>query len=85
LRLGLRPLLELLVEATRGVRVGDPTDDATEMGPLISAGHRAAVGSFVEGSPFRGDAPTAASGSVHARRGGTTTGAREEVFGPVAA
>ena len=29
--------LELLVESTRGVKVGDPADDATEMGPLISA------------------------------------------------
>ena len=31
---------ELLVEATRGVKVGDPEDDRTEMGPLISAAHR---------------------------------------------
>src|SRR5438128_8100577 len=31
--------LELLVEATRGVRVGDPADEPTEMGPLISAAH----------------------------------------------
>ena len=29
--------VELLVEATAGVRVGDPGDEATEMGPLISA------------------------------------------------
>src|SRR5204862_6460043 len=50
--------LELLVEATRGVRVGDPADDSTEMGPLISAEHRATVGSFIEGEPvFRGDVP----------------------------
>ena len=50
--------LELLVAATRGVRVGDPAHDATEMGPLISADHRATVASFVEGEPlFRGAAP----------------------------
>ncbi|HEX3780403.1 MAG TPA: aldehyde dehydrogenase family protein, partial [Pseudonocardiaceae bacterium] len=49
---------ELLVDATRGVRVGDPEDDATEMGPLISAAHRETVSSFVEGEPlFRGDVP----------------------------
>ena len=81
--------LELLVEATRGVKVGDPTDDATEMGPLISAEHRATVGSFVEGEPlFRGDAPggpgfwfpcTLVEASNDDRV------AREEVFGPVAA
>ena len=29
--------VELLVDATRGVRVGDPAEEATEMGPLISA------------------------------------------------
>jgi betaine-aldehyde dehydrogenase len=50
--------LELLVGATRGVRVGDPADEATEMGPLISAAHRKTVSSFVDGEPlFRGEAP----------------------------
>src|SRR5206468_5811961 len=49
---------ELLVEATRNVKVGDPQDEATEMGPLISAQHRETVASFVDGDPlFRGDAP----------------------------
>src|SRR6185503_4469303 len=49
---------ELLVTATRGLKVGDPEDDSTEMGPLISAQHRETVASFVEGEPlFRGDAP----------------------------
>src|SRR5712691_4312623 len=40
--------LELLVDATRGVRVGDPEADGTEMGPLISAEQREKVASFVE-------------------------------------
>jgi len=81
--------LELLVDATRGVKVGDPTDDATEMGPLISAEHRTTVSSFVEGEPlFRGDVPggpgfwfpcTLVEASNDDRV------AREEVFGPVAA
>src|SRR5438094_5186324 len=49
---------QLLVDATRGVKVGDPTDEATEMGPLISATHRDTVASFVDGDPlFRGDVP----------------------------
>src|SRR5262249_43767828 len=49
---------ELLVDATRKLRVGDPEDGATEMGPLISASHRETVASFVESEPlFRGDAP----------------------------
>src|SRR4051812_8216042 len=80
---------ELLIEATRGVRVGDPADDDTEMGPLISAEHRDTVASFVVGEPlFRGDAPDGKgfwypATLVEARPGDRI--AREEVFGPVAA
>ena len=80
---------ELLVEATRGVKVGDPEDDATEMGPLVSASHRETVASFVDGEPlFRGDAPDGRgfwypATLVEARPGDRI--AREEVFGPVAA
>src|SRR5215467_3377634 len=32
--------MELLEPAVKGVKVGDPVSDRTEMGPLISAGHR---------------------------------------------
>jgi betaine-aldehyde dehydrogenase len=80
---------ELLVSATRGMKVGDPEDEATEMGPLISAAHRETVASFVEGEPlFRGETPggpgfwypaTLVEASNDERI------AREEVFGPVAA
>jgi len=81
--------LELFVESTRGVRVGDPEDDATEMGPLISAAHRETVSSFVEGEPlFRGETPDGPGfwfpcTIVEARNDDRI--AREEVFGPVAA
>jgi acyl-CoA reductase-like NAD-dependent aldehyde dehydrogenase len=81
--------LDLLVEATRNVKVGDPQDDATEMGPLISAEHREKVAGYVDGRVvFRGDAPdppgfwfpcTLVEASNDDRV------AREEVFGPVAA
>jgi acyl-CoA reductase-like NAD-dependent aldehyde dehydrogenase len=80
---------ELLVDATRQVRVGDPEADATEMGPLISARQRETVASFVEGEPFfRGEAPDGRGfwfpcTIVEARPGDRV--AREEVFGPVAA
>jgi acyl-CoA reductase-like NAD-dependent aldehyde dehydrogenase len=80
---------ELLVEATRGVRVGDPEDDATEMGPLISAAHRETVASFVDGEPlYRGDVPGGKGfwypcTVVEARPGDRI--AHDEVFGPVAA
>jgi acyl-CoA reductase-like NAD-dependent aldehyde dehydrogenase len=80
---------ELLVEATRGVKVGDPEDDATEMGPLVSAAHRETVASFVDGEPlFRGDTPAGKgfwypATLVEAQPEDRI--AREEVFGPVAA
>src|SRR5205085_2847949 len=50
--------LERLVEATRGVRVGNPEEDATEMGPLISAEQRERVSSYVDGNVvYRGNTP----------------------------
>ena len=52
--------LSRLEPAVAGVVVGDPTQDATEMGPLISAAHKEQVASFVPaGAPvaFRGRAP----------------------------
>jgi acyl-CoA reductase-like NAD-dependent aldehyde dehydrogenase len=79
----------LLVEATRNLRVGDPADEATEMGPLISAAHREAVASFVEGEPlFRGDAPDGPGywyPATLVEASNDDRIAREEVFGPVAA
>jgi len=80
---------ELLVEATRDLKVGDPEDDATEMGPLVSAAQRDTVASFVESEPlFRGDAPEGKgfwypATLVEARPEDRI--ARDEVFGPVAA
>ncbi|HEY8647660.1 MAG TPA: aldehyde dehydrogenase family protein [Gaiellaceae bacterium] len=80
---------ELLITATKGVKVGDPADESTEMGPLISKQHRETVASFVDGDTlFTGDAPdgkgfwfpcTLVEASNDDRI------AREEVFGPVAA
>jgi acyl-CoA reductase-like NAD-dependent aldehyde dehydrogenase len=80
---------ELLIEATRALKVGDPADESTEMGPLISAAHRETVASFVETEPlFRGETPEGKgfwypATLVEARPDDRI--AREEVFGPVAA
>jgi betaine-aldehyde dehydrogenase len=37
----------LLVEKTRQLRVGDPEMESTQMGPLVSASHRASVADYV--------------------------------------
>jgi acyl-CoA reductase-like NAD-dependent aldehyde dehydrogenase len=52
--------MELFERAVSGVVVGDPADEKTEMGPLISADHRDQVAGYVpDGSPvvLRGDIP----------------------------
>jgi acyl-CoA reductase-like NAD-dependent aldehyde dehydrogenase len=83
--------LDLLVAATKQVRVGDPEDEATEMGPLISAAHRDTVASFVTDDvsiAFRGEAPEGRGfwyPCTLVEAGPDDRIAREEVFGPVAA
>jgi acyl-CoA reductase-like NAD-dependent aldehyde dehydrogenase len=80
---------ELLVESTAAVRVGDPADEATEMGPLISAEHRETVSSYVDGNVvFRGNVPDGPGFWFPCTLVEATNDdrvAREEVFGPVAA
>ena len=84
--------LELLEPAVTGLRVGEPADEATEMGPLISAEQRARVASYVpEGAPvaFRGSAPDGPGfwfpPTVLAPVDPRDRAAVEEVFGPVVA
>jgi betaine-aldehyde dehydrogenase len=80
---------DLLVAATRNVKVGDPQRPDTEMGPLISAQHRDTVAGFVDGDPlFRGSAPNGKGYWYPCTLVEATNDdriAREEVFGPVAA
>ena len=82
--------LDLLIAATKGVRVGDPEDPATEMGPLISADQREKVASYVNGQvAFQGDAPDGKGFwfpcTILAPVENSDRPAREEIFGPVAA
>jgi acyl-CoA reductase-like NAD-dependent aldehyde dehydrogenase len=81
--------LELLVEATRHVKVGDPSSNETEMGPLISAEHRERVSSYVDGNVvFRGNVPDGPGfwfPCTLVEASNDDRVAREEVFGPVAA
>jgi betaine-aldehyde dehydrogenase len=83
--------LDLLITATQHVRVGDPEDDATEMGPLVSAAHRDSVASFVTDEVrlvFRGQVPKGLGfwyPCTVVEAGAGDRIARDEVFGPVAA
>ena len=81
--------LELFVDATKGVVVGDPADESTEMGPLVSASHRKTVASYVDGdATFRGDVPDGPGfwyPCTIVEASNADRVAREEVFGPVAA
>ncbi len=87
----LDEFLAAMSDAVRAIKVGDPLDEATEMGPLISAGQRESVASFVpDGAPVavRGSAPdgpgywfppTVLCPVEHDDRAVV-----EEIFGPVA-
>jgi betaine-aldehyde dehydrogenase len=82
--------LELLVGATKEIRVGDPEDAKTEMGPLVSAGQRESVSSYVDGNVvYKGNTP-GGSGfwfppTILAPISNDDRAAREEIFGPVVA
>jgi len=88
----LERFLELLEPHVKALRVGDPLDEDTQMGPLISAAQRETVSSFLDGEApiaFRGSAPDGpgfwfAPTVLSPVRAGDRV-AREEVFGPIAA
>ncbi|GIJ07206.1 aldehyde dehydrogenase family protein [Micromonospora andamanensis] len=81
--------LELLEPAVRAFRVGDPADESTEMGPLISAGQRDRVAGYVDGSrvAFTGSRPDGSGywypPTVLLADSPGDRHWREEIFGPV--
>jgi len=81
--------VELLVSAAEGVKLGDPEQPETEMGPLVSADQRENVSSYVDGNvAYQGNKP-GGSGfwfppTVLAPVSNDDRAAREEIFGPVA-
>jgi acyl-CoA reductase-like NAD-dependent aldehyde dehydrogenase len=84
--------LSFLEPAVENLRVGDPSDEETDMGPLISADHREKVASFVtDDAPvaIRGRAPDGPGfwfpPTVLAPVSNDDRAAREEIFGPVVA
>jgi betaine-aldehyde dehydrogenase len=83
--------LAALAPHVEGLAVGDPLDEATQMGPLISAAQRETVAGFVpDGAPvaFAGSAPVGPGywypPTVLAPVANDDRAAREEIFGPVA-
>jgi acyl-CoA reductase-like NAD-dependent aldehyde dehydrogenase len=91
-RSAVEPFLEALEREVKALRVGDPLDDTTQMGPLISADHREKVASYVDdGAPvaFRGSSPDGPGywfpPTVLSPVSNDDRAAREEIFGPVVA
>ncbi|WP_433381805.1 aldehyde dehydrogenase family protein [Streptosporangium sp. CA-115845] len=75
-------------EAVLKVRVGDPRDESTEMGPLISAEHRERVASYVTEPPhLRGTCPSGPGfwfpATVLTPSSADDRAFTEEIFGPV--
>lgn len=82
--------LELLEPAVKGVKVGSPTDEATEVGPLVSKAHYDSVASFVPDDSqvaFRGTAPSGPgywfAPTVLLPQSRTDRVVVDEIFGPV--
>jgi betaine-aldehyde dehydrogenase len=84
---------EALVGAYKKVKVGDPLDDKTEMGPLVTAQHRKRVLSYIDAGKSEG--ATLATGgdgdgcylnpAVFLDAKPEMSIVREEIFGPVVA
>ncbi|BAK34859.1 aldehyde dehydrogenase [Microlunatus phosphovorus NM-1] len=78
-----------LRQAVEAFRVGDPGNDDTEMGPLITAAHRAGVAAYVDSADvaFTGSAPTGPGfwypPTVLTPATPAARDFREEIFGPV--
>jgi len=89
------PLLDLLVKRTKGLAVGDGSQQGVEMGPLVTSDHCKRVEGYVEKGVAEGATPVV-DGRERKAGGGFFLGptifdhvtpemtiAREEIFGPV--
>jgi acyl-CoA reductase-like NAD-dependent aldehyde dehydrogenase len=81
--------MELFEPAVKGVRVLNPTDEASEMGPLITGAQRDSVASYVDEAnvAFRGSAPDGPgywfAPTVLETPDRTARAFTEEIFGPI--
>lgn len=89
-------VVEAVTETVRGLRIGDPLDRDTQIGPLVSAAQRDRVLGFIEAGRWAGYRVTTGGGSPADRPTGwyveptvfegvhnTARIAQEEIFGPV--
>jgi acyl-CoA reductase-like NAD-dependent aldehyde dehydrogenase len=88
----LDSFMSLLEQAVTALRVGNPLDEATQMGPLISAEQRIKVSAYANGEApvaIRGSAPDGAGfwfpPMVLCPVSNDDRAARDEIFGPIAA
>ena len=91
-RSAVERFMQALETAIKALRVGDPMDERTEMGPLISAEHRSKVATYLKDGAkvaIRGSAPSGAGfwfpPTVLSPVAPTDRAAREEIFGPIVA
>jgi len=90
------PLLNLLLERTRAMAVGDGARDGVEMGPLVTSDHCRKVAGYIEKGVAEGATPLCDGRDYRSANGGYFLGptifdnvtpemtiAREEIFGPV--
>jgi len=81
--------MELFETAVKGVKVLDPRDETSEMGPLITAAQRESVASYVEEAnvAFRGSAPEGQgywfAPTVLETPDPSSRAFNEEIFGPI--
>ncbi len=90
-RSAMDDFMSALETAVTSIKVGDPLDESTQMGPVISADQLETVSSYVNGDApvaFRGAAPDGPGywfpPTVLAPVSNDDRPAREEIFGPVA-
>ena len=90
-RAAMDSFLDLLSANVAAMRVGDPMDENTEMGPLITAEHRSKVASFVDDDTTvvaRGTAPDGPgfwfAPTVVTPKSPDARAVTDEIFGPVA-
>ncbi|WP_125130005.1 aldehyde dehydrogenase family protein [Microbacterium sp. 10M-3C3] len=83
--------LEGFIDATRALRIGDPAQLTTDLGPLVSAEHRQSVQTFLDADldvVYAGEAPEGPgfwmAPHIAVDPAAATRAARDEIFGPVA-